>query len=162
MTTIDALLIGFLSALVLAGVIFAGRSVWGILKTFPALQNSLHMQYEATIQLVTAATAIGAELQYMRTLANAQAGQGQTADGVPITGYTGSTPVAISPFPSPIFDRFPTKPVPDAELGDTDDVSLSQTDEDMAQLEAIEKLRAQGIQIDEPDVVHPGVTVESE
>ena len=163
MTQIDALLIGFLSAIVIFAVVFAGRQVWGVLKTFPALQNSLHMQYEATMQLVTAATAIGAELQYMRTLATAQASQVQSADGIPITTYTGSTPPgAIPQFPNPILDRFPSKPVPDAEPGDTDDVSLTQTDEDMAQLEQIEKLRQQGIQVDEPDVEHPGLTVESE
>ena len=145
------------------GVFLALRAAWGILKTIPDFRESLKAQHGATLKLVEEANAIGLELQYMRTLATAQASQVQSVDGIPITTYTGSTPPgAIPQFPNPILDRFPSKPVPDAELGDTDDVSLTQTDEDMAQLEQIEKLRQQGIQVDEPDVEHPGLTVESE
>lgn len=163
MTTLDAILIGAFLGLAGLGVFLASRAAWGILKTIPDFRESLKAQHGATLKLVAEANAIVLELQYMRTLANAQAGQVQSADVAPITGYAGSTPPgAIPQFPSPIFDRFPSKPVEDAKMEDTDDVSLTQNDEDMAQLEQIEKLRQQGIQVDEPDVEHPGLTVESQ
>ena len=162
MTTLDAILIGAFLGLAGMGVFLASRAAWGILKTIPDFRESLKAQHGATLKLVEEANAIGLELQYMRTLATAQASQGQNAE-VNVPGFgVNLPPTPIPSFPSPVFDRFPSKPVPDAELGDTDDVSLTQTDEDMAQLEQIEKLRQQGIQVDEPDVEHPGLTVESE
>ncbi len=163
MTTVDALLIGMLSAFIVVAVVFTCWKAWQALKVIPLLESALNKLATDMLVLSESAKIIAQELAYMRTLATAQASQVQSADGVPITNYTGSTPQgAIPQFPSPVFDRFPSKPVPDAEPGDTDDVSLSQTDEDMAQLEQIEKLRQQGIQVDEPDVEHPGLTVESE
>jgi hypothetical protein len=160
MTTVDALLIGVFSTLCGIGIFLAGRKVWQLLSILPSLRDIITKQYWATIDLVTSAKAIAAELQYMRSIATAS----QAAQEPP-PGFNPFEPPAqpgsIPPFPSPILDRFPRKPPPDAEVGDTDDVSLTQTDEDMAQLEIIEKLRSQGVQIDEPDVEHPGITVES-
>ena len=162
MTTVDALLIGMLSAFIVVGAIIAGRKIWDALKVIPKLKATMDRQVAETVILADAAKLIAMELQYMRTLATAQASQGQNAE-VNVPGFgVNLPPTPIPSFPSPVFDRFPSKPVPDAELGDTDDVSLTQTDEDMAQLEQIEKLRQQGIQVDEPDVEHPGLTVESE
>ena len=162
MTTVDALLIGMLSAFIVVGAIIAGRKIWDALKVIPKLKATMDRQVAETVILADAAKLIAMELQYMRTLATAQASQGQNAE-VNVPGFgVNLPPTPIPSFPSPVLDRFPSKPVPDAEPGDTDDVSLSQTDEDMAQLEQIEKLRQQGIQVDEPDVEHPGLTVESE
>lgn len=158
MSTLDAMLVGIVATLAVIGITVLSRKLWEILKIVPAVKNSIDMQYAATIQLVTAATSIAAELAYMRSLTTSQAAMpsGQEA----INPFEIPQRATIPPFPAPVLDRFRT--APDAELKDTDDVSLTQTDEDMAQLEAIERLRSQGVKIEEPDEEHPGVTAESE
>ncbi len=156
MTTVDSILIGMVLTLVGIGVFVGLREVWSILKVIPELKKSMTALNVSTSQLVSAATAIAQELAYMRTLTT----QNRPNSGQDINPFEAPPRGGLPPFPTPMMERFRT--APDAELDDTDMVSLEQTDADMADMEAIEKLRAQGVQIHEPDVVRPGVMVESE
>ena len=71
-------------------------------------------------------------------------------------------PLKYTPFPDPMYDRFPVKPEePDASLDDTDRELLEQTDQQLSEAETLEALRARGVDVEPGDTLHRGIVVEA-
>lgn len=123
--------------------------------------------YSLILRGVRAAEGIQQELAYMRgltggTLPDMHVG-GDPEDAVgpqPVPAMT-SRARGFHPFPEPIMDRFAVQPEPDATKEDTDMDLLAQDDRDLAAMEVLENLRQRGIEVEDSDTVHPGITVDA-
>ena len=167
MTPIEALGIGIAATLLGIGCFFGIKKALQVaedltkaLKAIPDLATANRQLCSRIIEMTQVARQFKAELEYLRSVANGAIPpevQAQIQQQAAQQQQTTRRPV---PFPSAVYDRFTV--VPDAEVGDTDRVSLEQTDEDLAEMEKIEALRAQGMIIEDEEVVHEGVQVEAE
>lgn len=73
-------------------------------------------------------------------------------------------PASFNAFPTQVYDRFkmePPPPPPDAKVEDTDVDLLNQTDEDLTALERLERMRQDGMEVEDSDAKHDAVIVES-
>jgi hypothetical protein len=179
MTIVDALIVGAVVALLVAitaaVAAYAGWKMWLALSALNASVKSLDDSVVAMIQaigevkvllkgvsqdlaLLRAITApqmhVSGSDEQLEAYARSYAQQNTTGDGPKMR------PVS---FPSPVYDRFQVaKPEPDATKEDTDIDLLHQTEEEMVTMEQIDNLRQRGIEVEDSDTVHPGVTAESE
>jgi len=144
-------------ALAGAALFSVSRSIFG--KARDAYKDVIVLGTEMT-KVRKAAERVADELAYMRSVTQgaveaAAAGEGQDPYAPP------------APPSAPKIPPFPTRPmsaytvVPDAVPGDTDMESLTQTDEDMAELEKLDKLRAAGYITRDEEEPPAGVAVES-
>lgn len=164
----DAVIIGAIGAaaflLVVVAVVVAVWKVWPLLVELTAALTKLSKTATA---MVPGVNGINSELAHMREMAVQQQVGGTPAAlsfeqesraAERAEGEAGKAPSRTT-FPDQVLDRFPI--VPDAKVEDTDMGGLTQTDAELVDIEKIEALRQQGIEVEDDDTPHEGVTAEA-
>lgn len=147
---------GILIAIAVAVGFHVGRKAWRWAK---GVFNTL-------LRGVRALEAVAQELAYIRNLSGGTIGE-QQVGGDPEEARSQNAYVPQNrrsntvPFPEPILDRFQQEPIPDATLADTDMDLLRQTDADLVDIEKLENMRQSGMEVEDSDVVHPGIVREA-
>lgn len=168
MNGLEGMAIGVVATALAVAIYFGARKTWALatsmtvaLGVVPELVTSVKELLAGFKRMEAIAAEFSRELQYLRGVA-AQTQVGGDPYSAPqqvaVPGETAEFPG----FPKPIWERFKQAPVVDATIEDTDVEVLSQTDEELAQIEHIETLRRQGMIINDEPGQEPGVVVESE
>lgn len=163
-STFDAVMIGALGMAAMLLVVVAGIvAVWKVYPLLRDLAKALSGLEKQSKGLLSATDGIHRELAYMRSLTPPPTPNFGGEPGSPSPGQSSQETPPPTPFPSPVFDRFQVvREEPDATLQDTDSGGLTQTDEDLVQMEALENLRQMGQQVEDSDTEHEAIEVESE
>lgn len=163
-STFDAVLLGALGmASMILVVIVAVVAVWKVWPLLVVFKDSIPRLEKAVAKATTVMDAIQRELAYMRSLTPQPTPNFGGDPGSPAAGQEPTAPPQPTPFPAPVFDRFQVmREEPDATIQDTDSGGLTQTDEDLVRMEALENLRQKGMQVEDSDTEHEGIEVESE
>lgn len=167
MSTLDAVIIG---AIGMAALLFLmAITVVAVWKVFPLLLSLVEALVAVSKQskgILTTLTAIERELAFMRGLAPPQQPVqvgGDPDEHPPAPGAAPAQPVGPTPYPSPVFDRFPVVvDPPDATVEDTDMRALTQDDADLVAVEQLENLRQMGIEVEPDNAEHEAIEVDSE
>jgi hypothetical protein len=161
----DAVLIGAVGMAVLLFVlVLAIVMVWKVWPVLRDLAYGAHSLSTVAKSIGPSVEGIRQEMMFMRQMA-APGSQlsAEPSNPTPPASQPPSPPEPPPPFPEAVYDRFRVAdPEPDATIEDTVVEHLNQTDADLERQEQIEVLRERGVVVEDSDVEHEGVQVESE
>jgi len=158
-SVLDVVLLSVLAtALFLVAVFYIVRGINGVwrlvrdlvtvlIKTNTAIKEVTMRLYEARASLV----AVHGELSFMRSITQAANPNFGQENPQPPLGRASTMPPSTGapPFPTPVWDKFPT--AEPAKPEDTDLRILEQDEQDIMDAQALEELRARGIEPDNED-----------
>lgn len=152
MTATQGAMLGVSATVLGVALAFLGHKAWKWMVGF----------YGLLLRGVRALEGIQAEWAYMRNLTGGTiGGQPGGEDINEARSAAANIPQRQAvPYPEALLDRFPSEPIPDATKEDTDMDLLGQTDRDLAALEVLEDMRKRGIEVEDSDTHHPGITAE--
>jgi hypothetical protein len=168
MSVFDAVLLGALGMATMLFVLVVGIvAVWKVWPMLVGLTKASTDLADSIKQSMALLRAVRDELGFIRSMTNpapppGYSVSGEHEDSPAVEGY--KPPPPPTPFPSPVYDRYPVykEPEPDAKIEDTDSSGLTQTDEELVEAERVENLRNMGLHIEDDDTQHDAVVVESE
>ena len=162
MSVLDVVLLSVLgTAILLIAVYFlvkAAKSAWVLLN---GLVGTLNKILRSLYDVSTLLRIIQGEMSFMRSVTQAaNPNFGQEVPQPPL-GRAGTMPGSggTPQFPTPVWDKFPT--AEPAKPEDTDLRILEQDEQDMMEAQALEELRARGIEPDNDDEPRPAVGEEA-